>query len=576
MTDILFQPLGNPLAASRPLEKIADIDSRLSRTHYFDGRLLTAEDLERDQVYLDERLREAGKVLGEGVAQGLELSFDLYSGVLTLTAGLGITRLGRILQLDSELTVNVTDSALIAQLNSGRYRHFNRGLYAVVLNYTEVATDLAEVFPTDLASKRGSDYASVTEAVQMGLVPLPLALPQQDELFARASLMRTLQDNELVDDLIPGDSLPLGILAIRNDAPEWLDTELLRHPPRRAADTSGNLQDLYRQYANLYSDVMSLRQSKALSAEFSASEYFTLMPAAGALPKAAIDAEQGVQSFFPEHYRVHIAPLRLAEMDLMVQESLPLPPLDLKSKDVVDIMILVPLTNSDYGRLAAQLERPGMVQERSLEAMDPLRLTLYARPAPHEIDTDADVWREILSTVSGDSVLYVRRPLRAAETMVSGIVLANGFELPEDTLPPPAEVPSTPVDEGGEIVDEDTAYLMRFNLGSASEYRMPGSGIEEEAWKELSEKYGGDADTVERLMWLMMRISPWFDPVLWRTLAHLTGNGMLDEASSALFDNPEGHPYVTGKILNELLGQSNADGELLRELERLYTALPEQ
>ena len=110
MTEILFQPLGNPLAASRPMEKIADIDSRLTRTHYFDGRLLTAEDLERDQIYLDERLREAGKVLGEGVASGLELSFDRYSGLLTLEAGYGVTRHGRILQLDEQLTVNVTDS----------------------------------------------------------------------------------------------------------------------------------------------------------------------------------------------------------------------------------------------------------------------------------------------------------------------------------------------------------------------------------------------------------------------------------------------------------------------------------
>ena len=100
MTEILFQPLGNPLAASRPLEKIADIDSRLSRTHYFDGRLLTAEDLERDQVYLDERLREAGKVIGEGVAAGLELNFDFYSGILTLSPGSG-TGAGRA-QLDPD------------------------------------------------------------------------------------------------------------------------------------------------------------------------------------------------------------------------------------------------------------------------------------------------------------------------------------------------------------------------------------------------------------------------------------------------------------------------------------------
>ena len=87
MSEILFQPLGNPVAAGESLEHIADIDPRMTRTHYFDGRLLTAEDLERDQIYLDQRLREIGKTLGQGVIDGLELSFDSFSGLLTLQPG---------------------------------------------------------------------------------------------------------------------------------------------------------------------------------------------------------------------------------------------------------------------------------------------------------------------------------------------------------------------------------------------------------------------------------------------------------------------------------------------------------
>ncbi|MCP4519074.1 MAG: hypothetical protein GY824_28085, partial [Delftia sp.] len=80
MSEILFQPLGDPIAAGESLEHIADIDPRMTRTHYFDGRLLTAEDLERDQIYLDQRLREIGKVLGHGIINGLDLNFDPFSG----------------------------------------------------------------------------------------------------------------------------------------------------------------------------------------------------------------------------------------------------------------------------------------------------------------------------------------------------------------------------------------------------------------------------------------------------------------------------------------------------------------
>ena len=42
MPEILFQPLGDPTAAGMGLATVADIDPRLTRTHYFDGRLLTA------------------------------------------------------------------------------------------------------------------------------------------------------------------------------------------------------------------------------------------------------------------------------------------------------------------------------------------------------------------------------------------------------------------------------------------------------------------------------------------------------------------------------------------------------
>ena len=121
MSEILFQPLGNPVAAGESLEHIADIDPRMTRTHYFDGRLLTAEDLERDQIYLDQRLREIGKTLGQGVIDGLELSFDSFSGLLTLQPGYAMSALGRVLHLTGPLMVSLGDRALISQLNQSRY-----------------------------------------------------------------------------------------------------------------------------------------------------------------------------------------------------------------------------------------------------------------------------------------------------------------------------------------------------------------------------------------------------------------------------------------------------------------------
>ncbi|MCB1874166.1 MAG: hypothetical protein KDI49_19550, partial [Gammaproteobacteria bacterium] len=317
MSEILFQPLGNPTAAGEGLSTIADIDPRLTRTHYFDGRLLTAEDLTRDQIYLDQRLRELGRVLGSGIMSGLELSFDRFTGLLTLQPGQALTPAGRVLELGSQLIVNLGDRALISQLNDGNYRRFNRALYAVVLRYADVATDIAEVFPKDLGARRGSEYALITESVQLGLVPLPIPLPQQSALQIRARLMRELLGNEQLLGLLPEDAVGLGVLAIQNDTPQWLDAELLRQP-MRAEPALGDLQsDLARQYELLLADILSARRSGGLNGDFHAADYFSLLPPVGTLPKEALDPVNGRQGYFPENYQVAIAPIRQSDVALI-------------------------------------------------------------------------------------------------------------------------------------------------------------------------------------------------------------------------------------------------------------------
>ena len=419
MSEILFQPLGNPIAAGEGLSTIADIDPRLTRTHYFDGRLLTAEDLTRDQIYLDQRLRELGRVLGSGIMSGLGLSFDRFTGLLRLQPGQALTPAGRVLELGSELLINLGDRALISQLNDGYYRRFNRALYAVVLRYADVATDIAEVFPKDLGAKRGSEYALVTESVQMGLVPLPLPLPQQNPLQIRARLMRELLGNEQLLSLIPEDAVGLGVLAIQDDTPQWLDAELLRQP-MRAEPALGDLQsDLARQYELLLADILSARRSGGLNGDFHAADYFSLLPPVGTLPKEALDPVNGRQGYFPENYQVAIAPIRQSDVALIQTESLKLPPIDLTSGEPLDLVVLVPLSNLDYGHYAAQLERNIDPLNRRLPQLDLLKLKLYPVRPVHALDTDGAAWNAIWTRLGDSQPFYVRRPTRAAETSVS-------------------------------------------------------------------------------------------------------------------------------------------------------------
>lgn len=572
MSDILFQPLGDPMAAGESLESIADIDPRMTRTHYFDGRLLTAEDLERDQVYLDQRLREVGKVLGQGIIHGLDLSYDPFSGLLTLEPGQAMTSLGRVLHLGSQLLVSLSDRALISQLNHSKYRKFNRALYAVVLRYVEVATDIAEVFPTDLASKRGSDYALVTESVQLGLVPLPLPLPQQNPLHIRANLMRELLGNDLASSLIPEDSVALGIIAIQNDTPQWLDTELLRQPLRLEQNPGDQQQDLSRQYEALMQDIFSSRISGGLDNGFSARDYFSLLPPVGTAPKDAIDAVAGVQTYFPEHFNVHIAPIRQSDVDLIRAESLPLPNIDLNRKEAVDIVILAPLNNQDYGLYAQQLERAYDPVKRRLPQLDLLRLKLYPVQPVHTLDTDANVWQAIWDTLGDGQLLYVRRPVRAAETAVSGIVLALGSNLPQpepDTPDDTTDPTPTPSDPGSVIEDEDSVFLRFLNFERLAEIRPPQDNDGQAALEQLTRDTRDNANVVRQGNEFLLLVERQFDPVIWPTLQQLIEREALPAMLERLRELETLRPAASGRLVLETGAELGLDDALLRRWEEL-------
>jgi hypothetical protein len=611
MSNILFQPLGDPLAAGDRLESIADIDPRMTRTHYFDGRLLTAEDLERDQIYLDQRLREVGKVLGHGVIQGLELTLDRFTGLLTLQPGQAMTSAGRVLQLGSQLFVDLSDRALIAQLNDSQYRRFNRGLYAVVLRYVDVATDVAEVFPTDLASKRGSDYALITESVQLGLVPLPIPLPQQNPLHIRAGLMRELSGNEITSSLIPEDSVALGVIAIQNDTPQWLDSQLLRHPLRHENGLSHRQADLSRQYEALLADVLSARLAGGLPDNFNATDYFSLLPPVGNMPRGAVDPVQGRQGFFPDSFTVHIAPIRLADVELIKTESLGLPAIDLSLKDPVDIVVLVPLANATFGHYAAQLEREYDATSRHLPQLDLLRLKLYPVHPVHKLDTDAAIWQAIWDQLESDQLLYVRRPVRAAETAVSGIVLALGSPEPgalpqapssEATVPdaPPPDMPDSTesgalppspsldtagsitestgssfirspaeTSEPGGLIEDEGHVLLRFiNFKQLATIRPPQDSESQAALEALLQRAGDEAPTVLQANEFLLRVERQYDPVVWQTLLALVERNGLATLLAGLRD-PEPEPRFTAKTVITVGEQLGLPGALLNRWESL-------
>ncbi|MFT6254972.1 MAG: hypothetical protein ACJATV_001227 [Granulosicoccus sp.] len=546
MIGLGFQPTGKRVGSKKKLQRTADIDPRLTRSYYFDNRLLTEKDLNRDQIYLDGRLREVGQALGYGIMRGLAISFDALTGQIDVTPGIGVSTAGRVLELSRSLRFDLRDRAAIMQLNNGRNRRLERGLYVLVIQYTEYGTDVAEVFPSDLISNRDYDFDLISEGIKLSLVKLSLSLSQQNSLQVRANLMTKFYGDATAGGEIPEDAVALGVLAVDNDRPLWLDQELLRQPLRSNSQTSDTQADFYRQYQALFSDLMAYRASGSLNGDFSARDYFTLLPPVGSLPKDSISPITGRQSFFPEQYNVSIAPVRKGEVELLKRESMLLPSLNLVLAEAQDIMVLVPLSNTDYGHYAQRLQQPMNTATRKLSSSNLLRLRLYPKRPVHELDTDRSTWEAIWDTVAEEDLLFIRRPQRAAETRVSGIVLAQGVSLPAI---PPAIIP-TPADTSL-LQDEDSVFLNRINIAGLIAMRGSDIALSIDAATALENEFAGQAEIAQQLLNICLRIERQYNDLLWPTLLAVARNDQLADFSSQLFSEQDAG-ILTAEVMSTI------------------------
>jgi len=433
-------------------QKVGSLDPRLSRTDYFDGRLLTATDLLRDQTYVDERVLEVGRALGSGVVRGLAVVLSNDKRYLRVEPGLAISESGRVLEVntDKPLEIDLYDRALLIALNKGRYRRFNRGLYAVTLQFIDMGSDSAESYPADPTEKNEFQFDSYIEGAEITLTPLNYPLPSDNELVSRSILAKHFLRNPGQPREISDQAISLGVLAINNDRPQWLDTHLLRRPMRPEHISATWQMDMNRHYLELLDSVMQVRTSQSQDGEFSAAQYFHILPPAGVLPMGSVDPAKSAQYFFPENYTVSISPVRFEDLAVIESESMQLAPLDLDSDEAAEIMILAPMSNQEFMDNARSLgfepedeALPDVEKTPNywLHATDLLKLRLTA-----ETVTPADnavlVWNRIWNLIGqGNGLLhYVRRPARAAETQVSAVVLAHGFSIPDPLVDSEAEL----------------------------------------------------------------------------------------------------------------------------------------
>ncbi|WP_420125855.1 hypothetical protein [Longimicrobium sp.] len=212
-------------------------------TNFFNGRLLTAEDLRREQDAVRDRHRGLAGAVGEGVVQGLEVSLDtreLPAPTVRITAGLGFNRDGDPVALPRDVQLRLLPAqpqvdpraglfalcddrpAVIAQIT-------NPGFYILAarpaqgLSRDQVPTvDLSQ---EGLGTRCGAKYAESGAA--FSLIPLPLPAGSAEAPLARrltelTGTIATLVEKWRGNDLSVGLELDKALSRLRNGVAYWI------------------------------------------------------------------------------------------------------------------------------------------------------------------------------------------------------------------------------------------------------------------------------------------------------------------------------------------------------------------
>ncbi len=577
-----FTPL-RPTGTPDLLPADAGIDPRLTRTHYFDGRLLTAADLIRDQHYLDMRLREVGQVLGSGVVRGLEVALR-PDGVLTARPGQAITPAGRVIGLHTPQSVPLLDQGRLAALNDAPDGRLGSGLYVVAIQYEERGEGAAEAWPADLGDRRGLQADHWVEGARLVLVPLEHDLPQpsgrppDDPLALLAARAWLAPEFLLRPGPPPGsgdDRVPLALLAVERGHPLWLDQDLVRRPLRRPDAEHARQRDLLAHYQELLQAVLEARRAAGLPLHFPASQHFRLLPPTGPLPQQALDPARGLQGWFPEGYTVHIAPVRQSDLAELQSQALSLAPLDLEDKRPAAVMVLVPLEDPEFEQRARQLMRPARSDPRghgTLAHLDPLALRLSGQPDATPLDTDAAVWRDIWAVQR--QPVFLRRPPLAAVSAASAVVLARGYALPEPTGD--GDLQARLEQALAELADcrsELAAAEGAPRVGFLAELRKVPAELQDDVTK-VATLLADQGLSVEPLLTVLLRVPRLYDTALWPSLPTVIEKAHLDDLAELALEAEPGRLGALVGAKGQALGLSTALRKRWAELDPLPPPQP--
>ncbi|MBP1467360.1 hypothetical protein EYB53_016730 [Candidatus Chloroploca sp. M-50] len=464
------------------------VDDRRRRPQWFDGRFLAARDLTNEQNYVLTRQADLGKAGGVGVVRGLEVVADRRG--LRIQPGFGLTSLGEMVIIPRELTLQVQNIPQIERLN--RTFGLSRvpavpprtltGLFIVALRAVEYTANPIVSYPTAVEGERSVEDGDIIEATAVTLIPFSDGATSS-ELDQRRAEVAYAMFVEHAERELPVGTLPLAMVALNRGSVEWIDPFLVRREigaehadviglgPMLGFATRATREAHLLQYDMHLTSVLDRQGGRP----FSATDYFRVLPPAGRLPRSAVNPNDFTQTYFPPGIEVDLSLVPVDELNILLEESLVLPPIDLTltadQLESTSIQIIIPISRTELRQRINQLEStmrllrpaaPGLVAARKpLEALRTLRLPQRLPPPILDPASLADrAWQEVLQRA--EQLWFVRRRNFHYKAELVGTI-----------IPLPVEPPVDGGEGGGDEVPDRTLISENRLLDALGERDLP-------------------------------------------------------------------------------------------------------
>lgn len=375
------QSLDQPFVASTALRSV----------NFFNGRLLTGDDLSREQATQAARLARIGRAGGDGIAWGFEVAEQAALStqskpVVTVSAGLAVSRAGAALELPADIDVALYRAASTASAGaeagnlfadcqpgaSGTYTA-GAGVYLLTVAPNEQGEGRAQV--NGLGNEDAPCSVSLeAEALAFRLIRLTVPIEQ----LAEQQLLRNrvayacfgtdahagsiadpfgapVKDYGLLDTLrtqtLGDDEVPLSVIGWSiDDGIQFVDLWSVRRRVTRSAP-DGDWTSLLADRRRIEGEAMFLQFQAQLAdlalAEMSPSSMlattsFEHLPPVGLLPLTASRWPGGfdLTMFFASLTTTHPVYAEGARLDDLVLQSFGFPPIDLSSDEAIRLYLI--------------------------------------------------------------------------------------------------------------------------------------------------------------------------------------------------------------------------------------------